>query len=97
MMQKSRGNRMKISRIKTPAIGALGLLMTAWSLPAHSNGDCVTHFQTLYGSGAGTTYAAAGCQTCHTSSMASQDCLLCHKYHVNGVITPIMNTRIPVQ
>jgi len=37
------------------------------------------------------------CQTCHTSSMASQDCLLCHKYHVNGVITPIMNTRIPVQ
>jgi PKD repeat protein len=66
-MQKSRGNRMKISRIKTPAIGALGLLMTAWSLPAHSNGDCVTHFQTLYGSGAGTTYAAAGCQTCHTS------------------------------
>ena len=37
------------------------------------------------------------CQTCHTSSMARQDCLLCHKYHVNGVITPIMNTRIPMQ
>ncbi|HLC08904.1 MAG TPA: cytochrome c3 family protein [Methyloceanibacter sp.] len=37
------------------------------------------------------------CQTCHTSSMARQDCLLCHKYHVNGVITPIMNTRIPTQ
>ena len=35
------------------------------------------------------------CQTCHTSSMARQDCLLCHKYHVNGVITPIMNTKIP--
>jgi hypothetical protein len=37
------------------------------------------------------------CQTCHTSSMARQDCLLCHKYHVNGVITPIMNTRIPTE
>jgi general stress protein YciG len=35
------------------------------------------------------------CQTCHTSSMARQDCLLCHKYHVNGATTPIMNTRIP--
>lgn len=37
------------------------------------------------------------CQTCHTKSMARQDCLLCHKYHVNGVITPIMNTKIPAQ
>jgi hypothetical protein len=37
------------------------------------------------------------CQTCHTSSMARQDCLLCHKYHVNGVVTPIMNTRIPIE
>ena len=37
------------------------------------------------------------CQTCHTGSMARQDCLLCHKYHVNGVITPIMSTRIPIQ
>ena len=37
------------------------------------------------------------CQTCHTGSMARQDCLLCHKYHVNGVVTPIMNTRIPIQ
>ena len=37
------------------------------------------------------------CQTCHTSSMARQDCLLCHKYHVNGVTTPIMNTRIPIE
>ena len=35
------------------------------------------------------------CQTCHTSSMARQDCLLCHKYHVNGVITPIMSTKNP--
>lgn len=37
------------------------------------------------------------CQTCHTSSTARQDCLLCHKYHVNGVITPIMSTKIPTQ
>jgi hypothetical protein len=37
------------------------------------------------------------CQTCHNSGTARQDCLLCHKYHVNGVNTPIMNTRIPSQ
>jgi hypothetical protein len=37
------------------------------------------------------------CQTCHNSSTARQDCLLCHKYHVNGVNTPIMNTKIPTQ
>lgn len=35
------------------------------------------------------------CQTCHKSSMARQDCLLCHKYHVNDVITPITNTTLP--
>ena len=35
------------------------------------------------------------CQTCHTNSMARQDCLLCHKYHVNGTTTPTMSTRIP--
>jgi hypothetical protein len=37
------------------------------------------------------------CQTCHASGKARQDCLLCHKYHVNGATTPIMNTRIPTQ
>ena len=37
------------------------------------------------------------CQSCHTASMARQDCLLCHKYHVNGVTTPIMNTKIPIE
>ncbi len=37
------------------------------------------------------------CQTCHASNMARQDCLLCHKYHVNGVNTPIINTEIPPQ
>jgi hypothetical protein len=37
------------------------------------------------------------CQTCHTSGMARQDCLLCHDYHVNGVVTPIMTTKLPIQ
>jgi hypothetical protein len=37
------------------------------------------------------------CQTCHNQSTARQDCLLCHKYHVNAVITPIMTTKIPNQ
>ena len=37
------------------------------------------------------------CQTCHTSNMARQDCLTCHKYHVNGVLTPAMTTKIPMQ
>jgi hypothetical protein len=37
------------------------------------------------------------CQTCHNVSTARQDCLLCHKYHVNGVNTPIMKTKIPSQ
>lgn len=35
------------------------------------------------------------CQTCHNGSKARQDCLTCHKYHVNGVITPIMSTKLP--
>jgi hypothetical protein len=33
------------------------------------------------------------CQTCHTSAKARQDCVLCHKYHVNGTETPIMSTK----
>jgi hypothetical protein len=37
------------------------------------------------------------CRTCHQSSMARQDCLLCHSYHVNGVTAPIMSTKIPMQ
>jgi hypothetical protein len=37
------------------------------------------------------------CQTCHTSNLARQDCLVCHKYHVNGVITPIMSTKLPTE
>ncbi len=37
------------------------------------------------------------CQSCHTASMARQDCSTCHAYHVNGVVTPIMKTKIPAQ
>lgn len=37
------------------------------------------------------------CQGCHNSTMASQDCGLCHKYHVNGVVTPIISTKLPVK
>lgn len=35
------------------------------------------------------------CQTCHTTGMARQDCLTCHDYHVGGVSTPIMSTKLP--
>ncbi|MGQ0457191.1 MAG: hypothetical protein ACT4OU_09020 [Hyphomicrobium sp.] len=35
------------------------------------------------------------CQSCHTSSKARQDCLTCHDYHVNGVVTPITTTKLP--
>jgi hypothetical protein len=37
------------------------------------------------------------CQSCHNSNAARQDCLTCHKYHVNDVITPIMNAKIPIK
>ncbi len=37
------------------------------------------------------------CQACHTSTMARQDCLTCHKYHVDGVTTPVMDTRNPME
>lgn len=37
------------------------------------------------------------CQSCHTANMARQDCLLCHSYHVNGVSTPIIDTKLPAQ
>ena len=37
------------------------------------------------------------CQSCHNEDVARQDCLLCHKYHVNGAVTPIMSTTVPTQ
>lgn len=37
------------------------------------------------------------CQECHTRSKARQDCVTCHKYHVNGVTAPTTSTRTPDQ
>jgi hypothetical protein len=37
------------------------------------------------------------CQSCHNSSKARQDCQNCHSYHVNGVTTPAMQTKLPAQ
>ena len=37
------------------------------------------------------------CKGCHNASAVRQDCGLCHKYHVNGVETPIISTKIPSQ
>ncbi len=37
------------------------------------------------------------CQTCHTQGAARQDCLMCHKYHVNGSTMPVLKTKFPVQ
>ena len=37
------------------------------------------------------------CQSCHTRSMARQDCLTCHKYHVHGAVTPMMETKNPME
>jgi len=35
------------------------------------------------------------CQTCHTRGVARQDCMLCHKYHINGIATPTIDTQLP--
>jgi hypothetical protein len=37
------------------------------------------------------------CQTCHNNTKARQDCQNCHSYHVNGVVTPPMQTKLPAQ
>jgi hypothetical protein len=37
------------------------------------------------------------CKTCHKRGVARQDCMLCHKYHINGIVTPIMETKLPKQ
>ena len=52
-------------------IAALSLLIAAWAPQALANGTCAAEFPALYGSGPGTTYDSAGCQTCHTSSIPS--------------------------
>ena len=35
------------------------------------------------------------CRSCHATNLVRQECTTCHKYHVNGVITPITETKIP--
>ncbi|MDA7948481.1 MAG: hypothetical protein MPJ78_13530 [Hyphomicrobiaceae bacterium] len=35
------------------------------------------------------------CASCHGKMQVRQDCLLCHKYHVNEVASPVMTTKIP--
>jgi len=37
------------------------------------------------------------CATCHKSSAARQDCLTCHTYHVNGVVTPMPGTKLTAE
>ncbi len=37
------------------------------------------------------------CQSCHNTTMAKQDCTTCHTYHIDGVTTPITNTKNPIQ
>lgn len=37
------------------------------------------------------------CLDCHGAGNARQDCLLCHQYHVQDVITPILRTQLPRQ
>ncbi len=37
------------------------------------------------------------CSTCHQTKIAGQSCSLCHVYHVDDVITPIMATSIAKQ
>lgn len=37
------------------------------------------------------------CQQCHTNGASRQDCMTCHKYHVNGAQTPMTNTKLPIQ
>ncbi|MEM7633181.1 MAG: hypothetical protein AAF299_01380 [Pseudomonadota bacterium] len=35
------------------------------------------------------------CASCHGKKDVRQDCVLCHKYHVTDIITPVMQTKIP--
>jgi len=35
------------------------------------------------------------CSECHQPKIAGQTCILCHVYHMDNVITPILTTRIP--
>lgn len=35
------------------------------------------------------------CAQCHTAEAANDSCLTCHAYHVDGVHTPVMSTKVP--
>ena len=35
------------------------------------------------------------CASCHGKKEVRQDCVLCHKYHVTDIFTPVMQTKIP--
>lgn len=35
------------------------------------------------------------CAACHGKMQVRQDCLLCHKYHVNEIATPVLTTEVP--
>lgn len=35
------------------------------------------------------------CATCHKSGAVRQDCLTCHAYHVNDIVTPVASTKLP--
>ena len=35
------------------------------------------------------------CASCHGKMQVRQDCLLCHKYHVNEIATPVLTTKVP--
>ncbi len=35
------------------------------------------------------------CASCHGKKEVRQDCMLCHKYHVTDIFTPVMQTKIP--
>jgi len=61
------------------------------SLESYAHGD-PKKFASNFG-----TVKKEVCETCHARGKARQDCLTCHKYHVNGVVTPIMSTRVPTQ
>ena len=37
------------------------------------------------------------CAACHSGEEGRNDCLLCHKYHVFGVTTPITETKVPTK
>ncbi len=52
---------------KLLATGALGALMMIWTQALWATTSCANNFQSAYPNS--TTYASAGCQTCHTSNV----------------------------